>query len=204
TNNHKYRWVWLGEPIGGGIVPFDNLVFRTITDEEIKSFDNIRQGIDWGYAAHPACFGRMHLDKTRNKLYIFDEVFGVQISNRKMSDEIIKKGYQNDLIIADSAEPKSIAEMKDYGLRIVGATKGAGSVEYGEKWLNDLEEIVIDHNRCPGIAKQFENIDYKVDKDGNIKSELEDLENDAIDMSRYACERDMSRGTIRFFKTSVG
>jgi len=204
TNQHKYRWVWLGEPIGGGIIPFDNLVFRDITDEEIKSFDNIRQGLDWGYAAHPACFGRMHLDKTRNKLYIFDEIFGIQLSNKYMAEEIKKKEYHNDEIIADSAEPKSIDDLKDYSIRITGAVKGPGSVEYGEKWLNDLDELVIDHNRCPNIARQFENIDYKVDKDGNIKSALEDIENDACDMVRYACERDMERSTIRFFKTTVG
>ena len=53
---------------------------------------------------------------------------------------IIEKGYHNELIVADSAEPKSIAEMKDYGLWITGAQKGPGSVGYGEKWLDDLNE----------------------------------------------------------------
>ena len=43
----------MGKPIGGGVVPFDNLTFRPITDAEIARFDNIRQGIDWGYAIDP-------------------------------------------------------------------------------------------------------------------------------------------------------
>jgi PBSX family phage terminase large subunit len=48
-NEYKYRWEYLGEPIGSGVVPFTNLTFRKITDEELQNFDNIRQGIDWGY-----------------------------------------------------------------------------------------------------------------------------------------------------------
>ena len=73
-NERKYRHTWLGEPIGSGVVPFDNLVFRTITDEEIKRFDNIRQGIDWGYGADPFAFVRWHHDKTRRVIYAIDDI----------------------------------------------------------------------------------------------------------------------------------
>ena len=86
-NVFKYRWNYLGEPIGSGIVPFDNLEFRTITDEEIKSFDNIRQGLDWGYGVDPVAFVRWHYDKTRRKLYALDEVYGVKMSNRILADK---------------------------------------------------------------------------------------------------------------------
>jgi len=196
-NEHKYRWIYLGEPIGGGVVPFDNLVFRTITDEEIRSFDNIRQGIDWGYAADPFTFVRMHYDKTRRRLFFIGEVYGVKLSNREAAEKIKAKGFDDFPITADSAEPKSIDEMKTYGLKCFGAKKGPGSVEYGEKWLDDLEEIVIDHKRTPNTAREFENIDYKVDKDGNIRSELEDTDNHTIDGTRYACEGDMKSKTSK-------
>lgn len=198
TNINRYNWIYGGQPIGGGIVPFDNLEFRTITDEEINSFDNTRQGLDWGYAVDPACFLRSHYDKTRRMLYIYYEIYGVKISNREMSQRIISKGYQNELIIADSAEPKSIAELKDFGIRIVGAKKGQGSVEYGEKWLDDLEAIIIDPKRCPNAARDFESIDYEVDKDGNQKSRLEDKDNHPIDTARYMCERDMRNSSIKW------
>jgi PBSX family phage terminase large subunit len=194
TNNiRKYNWMYLGQPTGGGVVPFENLAFRKITDEEIKTFDNIRQGIDWGYASDPFCFGRMHYDKTRRKLYFIDEIFGVQLSNRKVAEDLKLKKYSSILTTADCAEPKSIAEMKDYGISIAGAKKGEGSVEYGEKWLNDLDEIIIDHQRTPNIAREFENIDYQIDRDGNQKPKLEDKDNHSIDMTRYAMERDMGR-----------
>ncbi|QEK11683.1 PBSX family phage terminase large subunit [Crassaminicella thermophila] len=198
-NEYKYSHEYLGEPIGSGIVPFNNLVFRKITDDEIRSFDNIRQGIDWGYAADPFAFVRWHYDKTRRKLYCIDELYGVKLSNREVAEWIKNKKYNDFRIIADSVEPKSIAELKSYGINIVGAKKGPGSVEYGEKWLDDLDEIVIDPDRTPNIAKEFESIDYQVDKDGNIKSKLEDKDNHTIDATRYATENDQKyKQSIQF------
>jgi len=192
NNEHKYRHTWLGEPIGSGIVPFDNLEFREITDDEIKRFDNIRQGIDWGYGADPFCFLRLHYDKKRKRLYILDEKMEIKLSNREAARWIKNKGYNDHQIIADSEEPKSIDEMKQYGIKIKGAKKGPGSVEYGEKWLDDLNAIVIDPNRTPKTANEYENIDYQTDRDGNIKNKLEDKNNHSIDTTRYACEDDMS------------
>lgn len=197
-NLKKYEWEYLGKAIGSGVVPFDNLTFRRITDEEIKSFDNIRQGIDWGYGVDPFSFGRWHYDKTRRILYAMDEYYGVKISNREAADWIKKKGYENDMTTADSAEPKSIDEMKTYGIRIRGAKKGPGSVEYGEKWLDDLEEIVIDPQRTPNTAREFESIDYMTDADGNPRAKLEDKDNHTIDQCRYAMEGDMKQKSISF------
>lgn len=197
-NQQKYEWEYDGKAIGSGVVPFDNLTFRRITDDEIKTFDNIRQGIDWGYGVDPFSFGRWHYDKTRRILYAMDEYYGVKISNREAADWIVKKGYQNDMITADSAEPKSIDEMKSYGVRIRGAKKGPGSVEYGEKWLDDLEEIIIDPQRTPNTAREFENIDYMTDTDGNPKAKLEDKDNHTIDQCRYAMEGDMKKPSISF------
>lgn len=200
SNEHKYKWIYLGEPIGGGVVPFDNLNFRTITDAEIKTFDNIRQGIDWGYAADPFAHVRLHYDKKRRRLYFLDEIYGVKMSNREAAEEITLRNYHDIVSIADSAEPKSVAEIKTYGVKCRGAKKGPGSVEYGEKWLDDLDEIVIDPKRTPNAAREFENIDYQVDKDGNIKSKLEDSDNNCIDAARYACEGDMQQPSIRILR----
>jgi phage terminase large subunit len=196
----KYEWEYLGKAIGSGVVPFDNLTFRTITDEEVKSFDNIRQGEDWGYATDPYSFVRWHYDKTRKRIYAIDELYGVKISNREAADWIKKKGYHDTHTTADSAEPKSIAEMKSYGVRTKGAKKGPGSVEYGEKWLDDLEEIIIDPKRTPNIAKEFENIDYQTDKDGNPKAKLEDKDNHTVDATRYAFEDDMKQSSISILR----
>nr|WP_150959421.1 PBSX family phage terminase large subunit [Aneurinibacillus sp. XH2] len=197
-NPKKYEWEYEGKAIGSGVVPFDNLTFRRITDEELRAFDNIRQGIDWGYGVDPFSFGRWHYDKTRRRLYAIDELYGVKIHNREAAEWIKSKGYEDVVIIADSAEPKSIDEMKKYGIRIKGAKKGPGSVEYGEKWLDDLEEIIIDPARTPNTAREFENIDYQTDSDGNPKAKLEDKDNHTIDQCRYALEDDMKKPGVWF------
>jgi len=208
----RYKWEYLGEAIGSGVVPFDNLNFRRIYGpddpevraglraDELSTFDNIRQGIDWGYGVDPVSFGRWHYDKTRRILYAIDERYGVKISNRELADWIKSHNYHDVLTTADSAEPKSIDEMRAAGVRIRGAKKGPGSVEFGEKWLDDLEEIVIDPARTPHTAREFENIDYQVDADGNPRVKLEDKDNHSIDQCRYALEDDMPRGGVSFKK----
>ena len=194
-NKRRYDWEYLGLPIGSGIVPFDNLVFRKITDEEYNTFDNIRQGNDWGYSIDPNAFVRWHYDKTRRTIFAMDEIHQVKLSNRKLSEIVRERGYNRTRTIADSAEPKSIDEVNSYGCYFVGAKKGQGSVEYGVKWLDELEAIVIDPERTPNMAMEFESIDYKVDKDGNPKSELEDSNDHTIDATRYSLEDDMDMGT---------
>lgn len=192
-NERKYRWEYLGEAIGSGVVPFDNLNFDTITDGFVENVDNIRNAVDFGYATDPLAFVRWHYDKKKNGIYAIDEYYGQKISNRQFAKWLHDKGYQSDYIFADSAEPKSIAELRDdHGIKyITGVKKGPDSVEYGEQWLDDLDFIYIDPKRTPNIAKEFENIDYQVDKDGNPKPRLEDKDNHTIDATRYAFSDDM-------------
>lgn len=196
-NPLRYRWEYLGEPIGSGVVPFTNLMFRTITDDEYRVFDNIKYGLDWGYATDPASVVAWHFDKRKRVLYAVGEIYGVKISNRQLADMIRAKGWGGETIIADSSEPKSIAELRELGIRrIVGAKKGPGSVEHGEKWLDELTAIVIDPRRTPNIAREFESIDYKTDRDGNVLPRLEDKDNHTIDSTRYALEGDMTLTTF--------
>lgn len=191
TNPRRYEWEYLGKPIGSGVVPFDNLKFREITVDEISNFDNIRQGCDWGYAVDPIAFVRLHYDKTRRTIYIYDEICQVKMSNREIADILRQRNYHRQLTYADSAEPKSIDELKNFNCNFAGVKKGAGSVEYGEKWLDDLEAIIIDPTRCPNTAREFENIDYQVDRDGNALPKLMDKDNHSIDAVRYALNADM-------------
>ena len=203
-SERRYRWEYLGEAIGSGVVPFDNLRFEEISDEQVAGFDNIRNAVDFGYATDPLAFVRWHYDKKRNGIYAIDELYGQKISNRKLAKWLAAAGYSNDEIFADSAEPKSISELREeFGIkRIRGVKKGPDSVEFGERWLDDLDFICIDPNRTPNIAKEFENIDYQVDRDGNPKARLEDKDNHAIDATRYAFSEDMEdkKARIKLFK----
>lgn len=196
-NEFKYRWEYLGEPIGSGVVPFSNLIFRTITDDEIKTFDNIKQGNDFGYATDPMAFVRMHYDSKRRILYFIDEIYGVKMSIRELASRIKAKKYDDFPVTCDSAEPRSIAELKEYGIHALKAKKGPGSIEFGENWLDDLEAIVIDNKRTPNVAKEYENIDYQTDKDGNVRPKLEDKDNHTIDATRYGLESEMKNKSYK-------
>lgn len=200
-NENRYRWEYLGEAIGSGVVPFDNLKIESgsITDEMVASFDNIRNGADFGYATDPLAYVRWHYDKKRNGIYAVDEYYGQKISNRQFGKMLHERGYQSDELFVDSAEPKSIAELKnEHNIpRIRGAKKGPDSVQYGEEWLDDLDFICIDPLRTPNIAKEFENIDYQTDRDGNPKPRLEDKDNHAIDATRYAFSEDMNTNKLK-------
>jgi PBSX family phage terminase large subunit len=199
TNIKKYNWMYLGQPTGGGIVPFENLNFRRIEDSEYKSFDNIRQGIDWGYASDPFAFVRWHYDRTKKIIYAMDELYGVKLQNPEIMRALKQKNYDRFRIRTDTNEPKSVDEFKQNGFVIETAKKGAGSVEYGEKWLDGLEEIVIDPQRTPNIAREFEMIDYQIDKDGNQKPKLEEKDDHTISATRYAFEADFNKSGTRFF-----
>ncbi len=194
-----YRHEYLGEVTGTGGEVFANVTLRAITDEEVSRFDKLRRGIDWGYAADPFAYNVCHYDKTRRQLYIFREIHKVKLSNRAAAD-LIKPEAGGARITCDSAEPKSIDEVKGYGLRVVGAKKGPDSVEYGVKWLQDLEEIIIDPARCPETAREFSGYELERDREGNFKAGYPDKDNHHIDAVRYACEDDMRRPGIRVMK----
>lgn len=189
----KYRLVYMGEPIGNGLVPFPNLEIREIEATEIAGLEKFRNGVDWGYGVDPLAFVRWGYDKKKGIIYALDEYYGVGLKNRNLANYIRSKGY-DELVMCDSAEPKSIDELKEYDISAWGAKKGAGSVEYGEKWLSDLEAIVIDPKRTPNISREFEMIDYDTDREGNPLPRLCDSNNHTIDATRYAFSNDMKKG----------
>ena len=192
-----YQHEYMGEVTGTGGEVFTNLTLREITDSEISHFDHIARGIDWGYAADPFHYTVNHYDKTRRRLYIYYEIQMLKLSNRKAAELVKKENKWNDVVICDSAEPKSIAEMYSYDLRVLKAKKGPDSVQYGIKWLQDLEEIVIDPKRCPNTAREF--LEYELEKDanGNFKGHFPDKNNHSIDAVRYSREFDIKIVKIR-------
>ena len=188
VNEKLYENEYLGLMTGVGGNVFENVELREITDKEIETYDYIYQGIDWGYFPDIFAWTKCCYDSSKKTLYIFDE-FGVN----RMSNEDVwnylknEKGVtEDDLIIADSAEPKSIGDFRMYGATIRGAEKGAGSVEYSMKWLSSLAKIVIDPRRCPISAQEFSTYEYQQDKDGNYISGYVDENNHMIDSIRYA------------------
>lgn len=190
-NEKAYEHEYLGEANGTGGEIFTNVKLRKISDDDIKTFDRIRRGVDWGYASDPFCYLVGHYDKTRRRLYIFFEIFKVGLRNRNAAELIKQENKNNGLIIGDSAEPKSIDEFRSYNINIKGAKKGPDSVDYGIKFLQDMEEIIIDPERCPNTAREFLNYELEKDSNGNFKARYPDKDNHSIDTARYMLEDDM-------------
>lgn len=96
---------------------------------------------------------------------------------------------KSELVTADRAEPKSVADFRAYGAFIREAEKGPDSVRYGIKWLQGLRHIYIDKRRCPLTWKEFVSYEYDTDKEGNFISSYPDVDNHSIDAVRYALEK---------------
>lgn len=186
TNEKQYNHIYLGEVTGTGGEVFDNVETRPISDKEIEKFDYLYTGLDFGFAVDPVAIVKTSYNSSKKELYIFDEFYRVGASFDVIADQLQKMG--NPYTIADSAEPRSIYELKKRDCRIVGAKKGSGSVEHGLKCLQDLNKIVIDPVRCPNTVREFCTYEYELDKYGNYKSIYPDKNNHSIDAVRYALE----------------
>jgi PBSX family phage terminase large subunit len=182
----SYEHEYLGEVTGTGGEVFDNVKIRPITDEEIEGFFNLKRGLDFGYAIDPLSYIVAHYDRKKKRLYIFHELYKVGLSNYAAFQHIEQENKNNDLVKADSAEPKSISELNQLGLRVTGVKKGPDSIEYGIKFLQDLVEIVIDDVRCPETAREFLTYELEKDANGNFKAKFSDKNNHSIDSVRYS------------------
>ncbi len=187
-NERAYRHEYLGEVTGTGGTVFENVRERAITAAEIESFDRLHYGLDFGFAVDPLAFVCMHYDRKREILYIFDEIYEPKLTNSRAAAMIRGKMTESGYVRADSAEPKSIRELAELGVRIYGARKGPDSVDYGIRWLQSLDEIVIDKRRCPNTYREFVGYEYERNRDGQFISAYPDKDNHAIDAVRYGCE----------------
>lgn len=185
SNPKLYEHEYLGVVTGTGGEVFTNVKCRSITKEEIDRFTSENRGLDFGFAVDPVAYNVMHYDRKYKRLYIYKEIDQVGLSNRKLYELISKENKRNDQVNADSAEPKSISELFQYGLRIQGVKKGPDSVSYGVKFLQDLNEIIIDDEKCPNTAREFLNYELKKDGNGNFVAGFPDKDNHHIDAVRY-------------------
>lgn len=198
SNEKAYRHEYLGEVIGIGGEVFDNLVIREITDQEISGFDRIRRGIDWGYGKDPFVYVVCYYDRKHSALYIFDEFYMHGAKFNMIADYISKENIHNMPVTADSAEPRSNDELRERGIRVLAAKKGAGSIEHGISWLQNLSAIIIDKKRTPNVCREFSCYHLLSDNNGNFLGGYPDKDNHTIDAVRYAMEQDMRKNAYSF------
>lgn len=188
-NPRRYAVAGLG---GWGIV--DGLVYENWKEEQFN-IDQVRQqpgivsafGLDFGYTNDPSTLFCGLLDQKEKRLFVFDEMYEKGLSNKKIAEMVQKMGYGKERITADSAEPKSIDELKSLGLRVKGAAKGKDSITNGIQWIQDLEIII--HPRCVNFLTEISNYTWDKDKFGNKLNVPIDDFNHLMDAMRYALEK---------------
>lgn len=207
-NEQAYRHEYLGEATGSGGEVFPQIEVRTITDDEIKELQYIYAGVDFGFSIDPAVFIRVAYDSKHDTVYLLDEIYKKGMSNKQLAEAIKAKGYddtgqyqtsyfmgaypevfkERQTIVCDSAEPKSINDLRGEGLKVIACQKFPGSVLYGIKWLQN-RRIVIDPARTPNAHREFISYEYMTTKDGEFLADVPDKDNHAIDATRYALDR---------------
>ena len=156
-------------------------------------------GMDFGYTNDPTAFFIGFLDEKNKALYIWDEMYEKGLTNRMIYDRLVSMGYGKESIVCDSAEPKSIAELRGYGLRAKAAVKGKDSISHGIQYIQGLTIYI--HPRCVNFTTEIQNYTFDKDKFGNAINQPIDDFNHLMDAMRYALEKyAMGRVTIKTFK----
>lgn len=203
-NPRRYAVAGLGE---WGIV--DGLIYENWEEQEFD-VEEITQnpdvvsvfGLDFGYTNDPTAFICALLNVKEKNLYVFDELYEKGLSNEKIAEKIKAMGYGKERIIADSAEPKSIDQLKGLGLRVKGAAKGRDSIKNGIQWIQDLKILI--HPRCVNFQTEISNYTWATDKFGNKLNVPIDDFNHAMDALRYSLERYISDNKIRLNRGITG
>lgn len=200
NNPRRYQVAGLGNwGIVDGLI-YENFEEKLFTLEDVKDYKTVA-GLDFGYTNDPTAFFIGFLDKKDSILYVWDEMYSKGLSNKKIYENIKNMGYSKEKITGDSAEPKSIDELKGYGLRIKGAKKGKDSILNGIQWIQDLKIVI--HPRCNNFLTEISNYQWDKDKFGKALNRPIDDFNHLLDAMRYALEDDIQSKTINVRNRSI-
>ena len=172
-----------------------DVIFKNWKIEDLSGmhdqFTNHRNGGDFGFGKDPATIVVTHYDRAKKIIYVYNEMYEHGLTNDLLAIRqtgMVGKG----MVVWDSAEPKSIAELVKYGANAVGAVKGKDSVRHGIQWLQQ-HTIIVDTN-CIQMQNELRQAQWKKDKYGETISPPTpiDKNNHLIDPLRYAYEGDMN------------
>ena len=184
-DEHWWRIYGLGE---WGV--YEGLIFNNVVVQEFNRdrFAKYRYGIDWGFSQDPFVCGELAIEG--RDLYICREIYGRGLLNADAAPQV-KSLVGDNLVRADSAEPKSVQDFVSRGINCVPARKGKGSIESGIKFLQSFDHIYI-HPSCVGAINDFKNYVWKKDKmTGHSLAIPEGGFDHWPDAARYALEDDM-------------
>ncbi len=190
TNPRRYAIEGEGHwGIAEGII-YENFEVVPFDIDEVRTLPSVRSafGLDFGYTNDPTALFCGLVDVGAKTIWVFDEIYKQGMSNENIADEVTRKGYKKEKIIADSAEPKSIARLVTLGLtRVKPARKGKDSINNGIDFIQDFHIII--HPRCVNFIKEINNYVWDKDKKtGEALNKPIDEFNHLMDAMRYAME----------------
>ena len=199
-NPRRYQVAGLGEwGIVDGLI-YENWEERAFDLEEIRSLKSIKSvfGLDFGYTNDPTALFCGLIDPAEKTLWVFDEMYKSGMSNELIAAEITHMGYAKERITADSAEPKSIARLRELGLlHITAARKGKDSINNGIDYLQDFHIII--HPKCVNFLTEIGNYTWATDtRTGKKLNAPVDDFNHLMDAMRYGCEGFIRGETFSF------
>jgi phage terminase, large subunit, PBSX family len=199
NNPRRYQVAGLGNwGIVEGLV-YENWEEKEFDVNEISKRKGVKSafGLDFGYTNDPSAFFCGLIDVANKEIYVFDEIYKNAMKNRQIAEEIIRKGYGKEKIVADSQEPKSIDELYDLGLKgIRKSRKGKDSINNGVQYIQDYKIII--HPRCVNFITEISNYMWDKDKfDNPINKPVGDF-NHLMDAMRYALESYSKGPTFSF------
>lgn len=204
TNPTYYRIYALGE-----FASLDKLIYQNVKIEDFNEKDDDKKklpllcGLDFGYVNDTTAAIFSLLDEENKKIYIFKEWGDIGKTNDEIAAVISALGFSKSVIIADSAEQKSIEEIKRLGIsRIKPSVKGKGSILQGIQKLQQYEIIV--KPQCEKTIIEFQNYSWKKSKDGEYINEPIDSFNHFLDALRYSLQCVETNKLRTIDKASIG
>jgi phage terminase large subunit len=165
--------------------------------DEIRKIPGIKAAfnLDFGFT-DPNAFVCELVDNTNMKIYIFDEWYQSGVTNKIIAKQIKDMGYGGQVIVCDSAEPKSIAELREEGIKAEPSRKGKDSVNHGIQLIQNYEIII--HPKCVEFYKEISNYCWSKDKDGKPTDKPDHEFSHGMDSMRYGVSRILIPDTFSF------
>ncbi len=197
NNPRRYKIEGDGEwGIAEGLI-YEKYRIMDFNTNDIRKIKGIKSAfnLDFGFT-DPNAFVCELVDNTDMKIYVFDEWYKTGVTNKIIAQAIKDKGYGGQKIICDSAEPKSIAELNEYGINAEPARKGKDSVNHGIQLIQNYEIIV--HPKCVEFAKEIQNYCWGKDKNGKSTDKPDHEFSHGMDSMRYGLSTVLSPNSFSF------